>query len=333
MALLVAPAAALVLLLTLVGSPSAPPSPGGPRTTLPEGVGRAEWQPETPVTAAQTTFVASVFESACNSGQPATGRVAEPAIIVARDAITITFGVWPPAGSQDCPSNPATPTTVTLPEPLGRRALLDGSFDPPRVVQDPPPTPGPGSSPGAALPWIVATASVADAHLGATLAIADSFQEGIRMVRVRIVKDMTLDLRLDALEDVVFDAPLTLCLVGPYAAPDDAGLESPCWGAPDLSAVVMGALPTDAFGRPTLRAGQPLETTVSLLRGDARCDYAPGEWRLELAVGRQQLGQVQVGVPWDPELPLPLYERSDSRYCGLANSVLSNQGEPPTPAP
>jgi len=45
----------------------------------------------------------------------------------------VTFAVSEPEGNpQTSPSNPATRVTVTLPEPLGSRALLDGSTLPPR---------------------------------------------------------------------------------------------------------------------------------------------------------------------------------------------------------
>lgn len=39
--------------------------------------------------------------------------------------------VIPKPGEQHCESNPATPYTVELDEPLGQRRLLDGGVQPP----------------------------------------------------------------------------------------------------------------------------------------------------------------------------------------------------------
>jgi len=73
-----------------------------------------------------------VTERACNSGQDARGRIAEPLIVLGGDAVTVVFAVRPRAGGHDCPSNPETPHLLVLPEPLGDRSLLDGSEFPAR---------------------------------------------------------------------------------------------------------------------------------------------------------------------------------------------------------
>lgn len=73
-----------------------------------------------------------VTERACNSGADAGGRIVEPAIIPSAEAVVVVYGVVPRSGEHACPSNPETPARLVLPEPLGDRALLDGSSVPPR---------------------------------------------------------------------------------------------------------------------------------------------------------------------------------------------------------
>ena len=61
----------------------------------------------------------------CNSG--VTGNVEEPEIEVNSDRVIVTFVVTPgEPGSADCQGNPVVPFRLTLPEPLGSRALADG---------------------------------------------------------------------------------------------------------------------------------------------------------------------------------------------------------------
>lgn len=73
-----------------------------------------------------------VTERACNSGQDALGRIVEPRIVLSGEAVTVVFAIRPREGDQDCQSNPETPHLLVLPEPLGLRALFDGSEVPPR---------------------------------------------------------------------------------------------------------------------------------------------------------------------------------------------------------
>ena len=62
--------------------------------------------------------------------------------------------------------------------------------------------------------------------MSATQAIADfGLEEGIRMVPVRIVEDMVLEVELAAERDVTFAAAPRLCLTGPFWNPLDAGLD------------------------------------------------------------------------------------------------------------
>jgi hypothetical protein len=105
---------------------------------LPEGIGRATWWLDPaadPPGQEATELSALIVEQSCASGQPPVGRVLAPAIVYGADAITITIAVRVIGG--DCPSNPAFPLTIQLAEPLGDRALLDGSVFPPRDASAP----------------------------------------------------------------------------------------------------------------------------------------------------------------------------------------------------
>lgn len=72
-----------------------------------------------------------VWERACSSGSPTTGRMSAPVIEYAANTVTITIGVRPLDGIQSCPMPPGTPALLRLPEPLGKRTLLDGGHVPP----------------------------------------------------------------------------------------------------------------------------------------------------------------------------------------------------------
>jgi hypothetical protein len=98
------------------------------------GLGLASFRvpPEFELAPDVTEVPVLVTERACNSGQDARGRIVEPRIILSDDAVTVVVAVRPREGEQDCQSNPETPHLLVLPEPLGERALLDGSEIPPR---------------------------------------------------------------------------------------------------------------------------------------------------------------------------------------------------------
>jgi len=76
---------------------------------------------------AATELQLLVTETACNSGQPADGRVKLVSLVETEDTVTVTIGVKPKSGGANCPSNPATPFSVTLEEPIGDRTLIDGT--------------------------------------------------------------------------------------------------------------------------------------------------------------------------------------------------------------
>jgi hypothetical protein len=128
----------LVLIVLAMGcSPSASP----PTTAVPSSeFGPATWALDPAFPAPDATardLHILVWERACASGKPTTGRMSEPLIVVGPTSITITIGVRPLAGAQECPGPPGTPATLTLPEPLGSRTLLDGGNKPPAPPRAP----------------------------------------------------------------------------------------------------------------------------------------------------------------------------------------------------
>lgn len=80
-----------------------------------------------------------IRENACASGTSGADRLDPPAMDFSETAITIRMDVRRAAGAQDCQGNQPFPFTVELPEPLGSRALLDASTNPPRDATKPPP--------------------------------------------------------------------------------------------------------------------------------------------------------------------------------------------------
>jgi hypothetical protein len=191
--------------------------------------------------------------------------------------------------------------------------------------------------------------TVTSVDLVAGGAIADDFEQGVRLVRVRMVERLELELLIEADHDVAFGVPPQLCLVGPDSAPDDAGLENRCWGMPDLSAFLAARLTADAMGHPLLRAGDVVTLKAVLSRGPGidnvdRCDYAPGSWLLEFSAAPLVDGVhlppmtgpgASLEVPIPSQGPLRLLRPDQTRYCGLASRIYREQGEPPviTPEP
>lgn len=188
------------------------------------------------------------------------------------------------------------------------------------------------------------SATVVDHSLAATHAVADfGIAEGVRLVRVRILDELQLELRVQSGVDLTLAGPPGLCLVGPYSAPDDGGLTDRCWGDPDLGGLLAAKLATDAEGHPTLDATHgPLIVAASLRRGEERCDYPPGDWQLEVtleplvdgvSLGPVDLPSIALSVPANAGDPTPLPLTESRRYCGLATAVYREQGEPPVVAP
>ena len=185
---------------------------------------------------------------------------------------------------------------------------------------------------------ISVSASVDESSLGATQAIADfGIDEGIKMVPVRIVEGLGLEVRLETPRDVTLAGAPRLCLTGPFWNPLDAGLDDRCWGDPDLARLLSDAMPADADGRVTLRAGSPVVLRVDLARGDERCDYPPGDWLLEVdaepvvdgvTLPRQDIAQVPLTVPLEEDGALAWRSNSDTRFCSFTAAVYTRQGEP-----
>jgi hypothetical protein len=183
------------------------------------------------------------------------------------------------------------------------------------------------------------SATVVASSLLATSAEADfGLKDGIRPVRVRIVDDLTLAVRIDPARDVTLARTPAACLAHTDWSPDDAGLESRCWGEPDIAGAIAAALPTDSAGHVTLRRDHPISLTATLHRGDARCDYAPGTWMLDLGAdpivdGTPVTGLAGIAVP----LAVPVSGAGEvlrlvltgTRFCSSADSIYRQQGEPP----
>jgi hypothetical protein len=192
------------------------------------------------------------------------------------------------------------------------------------------------------LDGIHVTPTVTSVSLVAGGAIADDLEQGVRLVRVRIIERLELELMIRADHDVAFGVAPQLCLVGPDPAPDDAGLENRCWGKPDLGDFLAAHLTTDAMGHPLLEGGDAIRLEAVLSRGPGidnvdHCDYAPGAWVLELNAGPVVDGVhlptmsgpvTDLAVPIPSHGPLRLLRPDQSRYCGLASRILREQGEP-----
>jgi hypothetical protein len=83
-------------------------------------------------TAASTTIHALVLEQSCASGKPPIGRVEPPTIELTDTAVIVTYEIRRMPGDQDCQSSPPFAVELKLPEPLGKRTILDGNDTPPR---------------------------------------------------------------------------------------------------------------------------------------------------------------------------------------------------------
>ena len=137
------------MVITLVDAPNIPGSPawmlsalGSCALTVPGpggGTATVTLDPAAPVSPASTAVALLVTETACNSGQDAAGRVEVTSLQETGSTVEVVIAVSPRRGDQTCPSNPPTPFTVDLDEPLGDRLLLDASTVPPRPITVPTP--------------------------------------------------------------------------------------------------------------------------------------------------------------------------------------------------
>jgi hypothetical protein len=69
-----------------------------------------------------------VTEQTFASGQRADRRVLTPDLYVGEQELVLTLFVKPRPGYQTGSRNPETPVRIVLPEPVGRRALIDGAL-------------------------------------------------------------------------------------------------------------------------------------------------------------------------------------------------------------
>jgi hypothetical protein len=177
---------------------------------------------------------------------------------------------------------------------------------------------------------IEAEVEATEPALVAARATADfGIEEGLRIVTIRVVEKMGLTISLASADDVVLAAPPGLCVVGPFWNPLDAGLSDRCWGSPDLTEISGLGPMLSADGSSTL------EATIS--RGGGRCDYAPGEWHLEVSVqpvvdgrafGPVRIPNVPFTVALGDDEPLALLPFEDTRVCSYPAAVVNRQGEP-----
>ena len=83
-----------------------------------------------------TQLALLVTERECNSGRDAEGRIELVSLQETADAVIVRIAVSPHTedAAHTCQSNPPTPFTVELAEPLGDREVLDGSLVIPQLI-------------------------------------------------------------------------------------------------------------------------------------------------------------------------------------------------------
>ncbi len=95
-------------------------------------IDKAPWSLAHKVTPDATNVDIVVLDRSCGAaGSSPGGRMLNPTVLYGADSITITVELVS-NGSGDCLGHGEYPATVTLSEPIGNRALLDGSLEEPR---------------------------------------------------------------------------------------------------------------------------------------------------------------------------------------------------------
>lgn len=78
----------------------------------------------------------AVTELACTGATPCDDRLLPPIVDDLPEALVLTFSVMPlPPGNYTCPGNPPALVDVSLPTPIGDRAILDGHYWPARRIK------------------------------------------------------------------------------------------------------------------------------------------------------------------------------------------------------
>jgi len=83
------------------------------------------------------TVTVGVNEMACSSGRDPSDFIQEPYLQETGESVTVYLTTKAPEGMNACPGRPPVPYELTLAEPLGDRALLDGSTYPAAPVGAP----------------------------------------------------------------------------------------------------------------------------------------------------------------------------------------------------
>lgn len=109
--------------------------PCTPRVELGSDLGEADLTLAADPSPGARTLELLVHERACASGQPADGRIEVIALEETPEQVRLLLGVRPLGGAQTCPSNPPTPFTVELAEPLGTREVVDAAVVPARPLR------------------------------------------------------------------------------------------------------------------------------------------------------------------------------------------------------
>lgn len=108
---------------------------------LPRGIGPADFwlDPKAAPPGREATELHGLIrERSCASAKPPDGRIQPPVIVFDERSVVVTVTIRERPGGQDCPANPEAPITIELGQPLGDRAILDGSVFPPRDASVPP---------------------------------------------------------------------------------------------------------------------------------------------------------------------------------------------------
>ena len=109
-------------------SSTTPDSAGTPTAVTPTDATPSPWVLRNPTFDPSSNVVEILVsdQSGCTSGRRADDRITYE-LDLTQTEVTITALTTALEGGQNCPSNPFTPLTIALGEPVGDRALIDGS--------------------------------------------------------------------------------------------------------------------------------------------------------------------------------------------------------------